>query len=183
MRQNYATFDFEKFGESDLDDIKSEFDRNGAKVIDLEATNKSRRLSGCATKAAKFYFEDGQTVTLRIKGDGDVYQVQLNSRVLPIAEVGDKKKAIAEMARALSSNAPAWRKSQRRKQQRAKVNEKDFKARAVPRRKQIEEMEQAVGQAQQELAELESENIKMKSDLTEKEAELSGLKQQAEATE
>lgn len=181
MRQNYATFDFEKFGEGDLSDIKAEFDKNGAKVIDLEANNRSRRVSGYATKTAVFYFQDGQTITLRIKGDGDVYQVQMNGRVLPITEVGDKNKAIAEMARTLGANAPAWRKAQRSKQQRAKVNEKDFKARAVPRRKQIEEMESSVSQAQEELTELESENIRMKSDLASKEAELSGLKQQLEA--
>lgn len=178
LRQNYVTFDFDKFDEAGLAGVKRDFEQAGATVVDIEATNRARRMSGFATKTAKFYFQDGQTITLRIKGDGDVFQVQLNSRVIPIQNVDNRKAAIEEMARFLTANAPAWRKAQRRKQQRAKVNESDMQARALPRAKRIEAIESELGELRTSLSELEGENRTLSEQYRERQTTLQTLEQQ-----
>ena len=181
MRQNYVTFDFDKFDEDGLAPVKRDFERAGMTVIDVEATNRSRRQSGFATKMARFHFEDGQTITLRIKGDGDVFQVQLNSRVIPIASVDNRKKAVEEMARMAMANAPAWKKAQRRKQQRAKVNKDDMKAKTLPRGKKIEALEGDLAESRASLSELEQENAQLKTALDERQTTIQTLEQQLEA--
>ena len=181
MRQTYVTFDFDNFDEKGLEPVKRDFERAGLTVIDIEATNRSRRQSGFATKTARFHFQDGQTITLRIKGDGDVFQVQLNSRVVPIANVDNRKKAIEEMARMASANAPAWKKAQRRKQQRAKVNPDDMKAKALPRGKRIEALEGELTEYRASLTELEQENAQLKTTLSEHQTTIQTLEQQLEA--
>lgn len=178
MRQEYVTFDFDNFDEKGLAGVRREFEKAGASVIDIEASNKSRRMSGYATKSATIYFEDGQSLTLRIKGDGDVFQVKLNSRVVPIANVDSMKKAVGEMARYVESNAPAWKKAQRRKQQRAKVNKKDLKAKPMPRAKKIEALDEEVTTLRSTLAELEAENRTLTTQYEERQTTLQTLEQQ-----
>jgi len=178
MRQNYATFDFANFDEKGLSGVKEAFERAGVTVIDLEASNRSRRMSGFATKSATFYFEDGQTITLRIKGDGDVFQVKLNSRVVPIRNVHSMKEAVGEMARYLQANAPAWKKAQRRKQQRAKVDEKDMKAKPLPRAKKIEALEADVAELDSSLSDLASEKDDLTKQLDERQQTIQTLEQQ-----
>lgn len=178
MRQSYVTFDFDNFDESGLAGVKREFEQAGATVIDIEASNRARRQSGYATKMARFHFQDGQTITLRIKGDGDVYQVQLNSRVIPIQAVDNRKAAIEEMARFLTANAPAWRRAQRRRQQRAKVNDADLRARPLPRARRIEQLEGEVTELRETLTELESENRTLTEQYSERQTTISTLEQQ-----
>ncbi|MDX5979552.1 hypothetical protein SIL78_18555 [Halomonas alkaliphila] len=181
MRQNYVTFDFNNFDADGLASVKREFEKAGLTVTDIEANNRSRRMSGFATKMARFFFQDGQSITLRIKGDGDVFQVQLNSRIIPIQQVDNMKGAIEEMARMATSNAPAWKKAQRRKQQRAKVNTDDLKARSLPRGKQIEALESEVSELRATRAELESENAALNKAMEERRTTLQTLEQQVQA--
>jgi hypothetical protein len=180
MRQNYVTFDFENFDEKGLAPVKQAFEKAGLSVVDIEASNRQRRMSGFATKTARFFFEDGQSITLRVKGDGDVFQVQLNSRIVPIKQVDSMKGAIEEMARFASANAPAWKKAQRRKQQRAKVNTDDLKARSLPRGKRIEALENEVTELRATRAELESENGTLAATLDERRTTLQTLEQQVQ---
>lgn len=181
MRQNYVTFDFDNFDEKGLQPAVKQFESAGLPVVDIQASNRSRRMSGFATKSASFYFEDGQSITLRVKGDGDVFQVKLNSRVIPIQQVDSMKGAIQEMVRMASANAPAWKKAQRRKQQRVKVNPKDLKAKRLPRGKRIEALETEVAELQETRTGLEQENQTLQDTLSERQATLSTLQQQIEA--
>lgn len=180
MRQNYVTFDFDKFDADGLAPVKREFEKAGLSVVDIEANNRQRRMSGFATKSARFFFEDGQSITLRVKGDGDVFQVQLNSRIIPIKQVDNMKGAVEEMARMASANAPAWKKAQRRKQQRAKVNTDDLQARSLPRGKRIEALESEVTELRSTRAELEAENGTLAATLEERRTTLQALEQQVQ---
>ncbi|MGP9633780.1 hypothetical protein ACT3R7_12005 [Halomonas sp. AOP43-A1-21] len=181
MRQNYVTFDFNNFDADGLASVKQQFEKAGLSVSDIEANNRSRRMSGFATKMARFYFQDGQSITLRIKGDGDVYQVQLNSRIIPIQQVDNMKGAVEEMARMAASNAPAWKKAQRKKQQRVKVNTEDLQARSLPRGKRIEALESEVAELRTTRAELESENATLAAAMEERRTTLQTLEQQVQA--
>lgn len=181
MNQQYVTFDFDNFDEKGLQPVVKQFEQAGLPVVDIKATNRSRRMSGFATKTATFYFEDGQSITLRIKGDGDVFQVKLNSRVIPIQQVDDMKGAVQEMARMANANAPAWKKAQRRKQQRAKVNPKDLKAKRLPRGKRIEALETEVAELKETRTGLEQENQTLQDTLRERQSTLDTLQQQIEA--
>ena len=51
---------------------------------------------------------DSQLVTLRIKQTGDVFQVLINGKVVPIRNQDDHKKAVAEIAGMLESGRTAF---------------------------------------------------------------------------
>lgn len=178
MRQNYVTFDFDKFDEAGLAPVKEAFEKAGMKVIDLEASNKATRMSGHATKLATFYFADGQRIALRIKGDGSVFQVQMNGRAIPIQAVDNLTGAVDEMARFLNSNSAAWIRAQRTKQKKTRVNAEDLKGKAVPRAQRIEQLTNDLEELRKLAAELESENRRLQAEYADREQRISALKQQ-----
>lgn len=131
MRQTYAgVFDFARFDVEGIKPIKDAFEKAGLTVVDVEASNKAARRSGYQVKQATFFFGDGQRVVMMLKNDGDgygdIYQVKLNSRVVPVKNVDDMDKAVAEIAAMAGSNSASFVKAARRKAEKQSVDESDL---------------------------------------------------------
>lgn len=131
MRQTYAgVFDFARFDVEGIKPIKDAFEKAGLTVVDVEASNKAARRSGYQVKQATFYFGDGQRVVMMLKNDGDgygdIYQVKLNSRVVPVKNVDDMDKAVAEIAAMAGANSASFVKAARRKAEKQSVDEGDL---------------------------------------------------------
>ena len=78
--------------------------RAGAAVVTQDVDTKIKRSSGISYREMTFGFADSQTVALRIKQTGDIYQVLLNKKLLPIRHQDDQNKAIIEVINALDKN-------------------------------------------------------------------------------
>ena len=130
MSNSAGSFDFASFDEKGANPIKKAFEKSGATVIEVVAPNRATRKAGYQVKTATFYMADGQQVMMLLKndgeGNGDIYQVQLNKRVVPIKNVDNLDKAASEIAGMVKSGSPAFLKAQRRKQSRLKVDESDL---------------------------------------------------------
>lgn len=131
MRQTYAgVFDFARFDVEGVKPIKDAFEKAGLTVVDVEASNKAARRSGYQVKQATFFFSDGQRVVMMLKNDGDgrgdIYQVKLNSRVVPVKNVDDMDKAVAEIAAMAGANSASFVKAARRKAEKQSVDESDL---------------------------------------------------------
>lgn len=131
MRQTYAgVFDFARFDVEGVQPIKDAFEKAGLTVVDVEASNKAARRSGYQVKQATFFFGDGQRVVMMLKNDGDgqgdIYQVKLNSRVVPVKNVDDMDKAVAEVAAMAGANSASFVKAARRKAEKQSVDESDL---------------------------------------------------------
>ena len=120
-RQAYLSFDFSDFTENGLKGVIKEFGRNNLNVLSVEGNNKPKRQTGVQTKKAVFIFDDGQKLTLQITNHGVIFQVRLNSRIIPIKAVDDLKKAIAEISDKVRANSKTYQKSLSRREK-AKTN-------------------------------------------------------------
>jgi Asp-tRNA(Asn)/Glu-tRNA(Gln) amidotransferase B subunit len=73
------------------------FNRAGANVVSQDVDTRVKRTSGVSFREMTLTFADSQTVTMRIKQTGDIYQVLLNGKVVPIKHQDDHLSAIAEI--------------------------------------------------------------------------------------
>ena len=151
-------FSFEDLGnKSDkaLTKLKQYFSRANAPVVTAEPGAKTLRTSGVSYRELFLTFGDSQRVTLRIKQTGDVYQVLINDKLTPLKAQDDHIKAVAEIAQKLDAG--------RAKFQKALANvkvplPKGIRTAAPKLEEQLrvreEELDAAIGEAQQELADL-----------------------------
>jgi hypothetical protein len=73
------------------------FNRAGANVVSEDVDPKVKRSSGISYRELKLTFADSQTVGLKIKQSGDIYEVTLNGKLIPIKNQDDHLAAIAEI--------------------------------------------------------------------------------------
>jgi len=73
------------------------FNRAGAQVIAQDVDTKIKRTSGIAYREMTLTFADSQVVTIRIKESGDIFQVLVNKKLVPIKNQDDHVQAIAEI--------------------------------------------------------------------------------------
>lgn len=90
--------------------VAQAFQRTGAPVASVEVDPKLRRASGITYRELVLIFADSQTVTLRVKQSGDIYQVVVNQKVLPITNQDDHLKAVGEVVRILERGRTAFQK-------------------------------------------------------------------------
>jgi len=79
------------------------FTRAGVKVVSSEVSNKEKTTSGVKYKEMTLAFSDSQTVTLKIKSSGDIFNVLINKKLVPIKNQDNHIKAIAEITKILNS--------------------------------------------------------------------------------
>ena len=79
-----VTIEFEDYTKKGLKSLLQKFDKAGFPVKETVADNKSKRENGYAIKTATLTFESGQTLVLKIKAGGSLYQAKLNGKVLAI---------------------------------------------------------------------------------------------------
>ena len=86
------------------------FSRAGANVVQQDIPSALKRSSGVTYREMALTFADSQTVVLRIKQSGDIFQVLLNGKVLPIKNQDDHVKAIAEIVQAMDAGRSKFQK-------------------------------------------------------------------------
>ena len=86
------------------------FARAGANVIQQDIPTALKRSSGVTYREMDLTFADSQQVSLRIKQTGDIFQVLLNGKPLPIKDQDDHVKAIAEIVQAMDSGRTRFQK-------------------------------------------------------------------------
>lgn len=107
-------FSFDDLGtKSDkaLTKLKQFFARAGAPVITAEPGAKTLRTSGISYRELFLTFGDSQQVTMRVKQTGDVYQVLINGKLVPIKSQDDHIKAVAEIAGKLDAGRAKFQKA------------------------------------------------------------------------
>lgn len=87
------------------------FSRAGANVVQSDVGTSTKRTAGVSYREMTLTFADGQKITLRIKQSGDIFQVLLNDKALPIRNQSDHIKAIAEMVQAMESGRAKFQKA------------------------------------------------------------------------
>lgn len=106
-------FDFDNQADADksLKKTAQMMGRAGQNVVSYEFDPKVKRTSGVNYREASMTVASGQTVTLRIKATGDVFQVLLNGSIRPIKNQSDHAKAIGEIAAMLEANQAKFQQS------------------------------------------------------------------------
>lgn len=98
-----------------LKKVKQLMIRAGQPVVGAEFIDKAKRTNGVTYREAVLTLASGQTVTLRVTATGDIFQVLLNSSVVPIKAHDDSAKAVGEIAALAEKNQAAFQKAQARK--------------------------------------------------------------------
>lgn len=86
------------------------FARAGANVVQQDIPSAVKRSSGVTYREMDLTFADSQQVTLRIKQTGDIFQVLLNGKAVPIKDQDDHVKAIAEIVQAMDAGRSRYQK-------------------------------------------------------------------------
>lgn len=86
------------------------FSRAGANVVQQDVPTAVKRSSGITYREMALTFADSQQVVLRIKQSGDIFQVLLNGKALPIKNQDDHVKAIAEIVQAMDAGRSRFQK-------------------------------------------------------------------------
>jgi len=115
------TINFDKFDKTGLKPVLKKFETAGLAVDDVEATNKPKRESGFLIKTAVMVFASGQKLTVKAKAGGGIFQVKLNSKVLPVKAVDDMDKAIDEVITHVKANEGNYLKQKEKAAARVKV--------------------------------------------------------------
>jgi hypothetical protein len=87
------------------------FSRAGANVVQQDVPATIKRSSGITYREMTLTFADSQNVVLRIKQSGDIFQVLVNGKALPIKNQDDQVKAIAEIVQAMDAGRTKFQKT------------------------------------------------------------------------
>lgn len=87
------------------------FARAGAHVVGTDVAKTLTRRAGVTFRNISLTFADGQVVVLAVKSTGDVFEVRLNNRVLPLRNQDDHTKAIGEVADRMQANRGAFQRA------------------------------------------------------------------------
>lgn len=129
--------------------------RAGAEVIKVESDGKSRRIAGISFREVAFTFADSQSIGLRVKATGDVYEVRLNNKVVPVKEQDDPAKAVVELAALLDRNRARFQKRMAALQMRPPEGAKTAAPRLIEAlQQQVAELDSQIEAATAELAAL-----------------------------
>jgi len=165
---------FDAMTESGLKPVLKKFEKQGLKISKIESTNTAKRESGYLLKDATFNFEDGQKMLIRVKSDGTVFQVKLNTKVVPIRHVDDMDKAIIEMVDYVQSNATAYSRTKIQTEKRKKLN-MDTPVIHTSRQEKLEKAQAALAEIQGTNEELEQQAVELDTSASAKSNSLTDL--------
>lgn len=110
MKKMLFSFEDLATGDKSTRIVSKSFSKAGAEVVDSSVSASVKRASGIGFREMYITFADSQTVTIRIKRTGDIYQVLLNKRVLPIKNQDNHVDAIAEIVSAMEAGRTKFQK-------------------------------------------------------------------------
>ncbi|SFL23922.1 hypothetical protein SAMN05216302_104611 [Nitrosomonas aestuarii] len=83
--------------------VEKSFSRKGSNVVQSDISTSVKRSSGHSYREMTLTFADSQTVVLRVKQTGDIFQVMLNKKALPIKNQDDHDAAIEEIVKGMNA--------------------------------------------------------------------------------
>lgn len=86
------------------------FKRAGIDVVQVDVSQSIQRTSGVSYRQVFLTFADSQQVTLNVKQTGDIYQVLINKKNLPLRFPDDHIKAVAEIVKAMDTGRAAFQR-------------------------------------------------------------------------
>ncbi|NCC41654.1 MAG: hypothetical protein EOM21_20010 [Gammaproteobacteria bacterium] len=105
-------FPFESLAQpATLNAIKKAFEKYQSTPLTVEAVTGTKRTSGISYREIAVAFQDSQSLTLRIKQPGDIYQVLLNGKLLPIVNQLDHPRAVREIVDAMDAKRASFQKA------------------------------------------------------------------------
>jgi hypothetical protein len=112
MKSNHILFPFDKsqINATQKRKIAQLFKKGGAEVLEVEVDSKTSTTAGIKNRQINISFTDSQSVTMFVKESGDVYQVMVNKRRVPMKEQDDHEGAIKEIAARLEAGRTAFQK-------------------------------------------------------------------------
>lgn len=90
--------------------IGRQFAMAGQNIVQTDISESTKRSSGVSFREMTLTFADSQAITLRVKQTGDIFQVLLNNKVIPIKNQDDHAKAVAEIAQNLDKGRAQFQK-------------------------------------------------------------------------
>ncbi|KJV08069.1 hypothetical protein [Methylocucumis oryzae] len=90
--------------------ISKSFEKHHCPIAQVDVDAKAKRTSGINYREMNLVFADSQTVTLRIKQSGDVFQVLINKKLTPIKHQDNHEKAVIEIVNILDASRVKWQK-------------------------------------------------------------------------
>lgn len=105
-------FDLEKGGrDRAVKEAAKLFKRAGANVVSSQVDGSTLRRAGVTFRNVHFTFADNQTVTFSVKTTGDVFEVRLNGKPLPLRHQDDHALAIGEIAARMDGGRGAFQRA------------------------------------------------------------------------
>jgi len=134
---------------------KRAFEKAGATVTSVDVDAKVKRVSNVSSRDVHFGFADSQTASFGVTATGDVFQVKINGRLIPLKNQDDHQKAITEIVAAMAKGRAKFQAALAK----VKVDLPKSIRTAAPRmevvlREQIAAVDEAIGAAETRLAEL-----------------------------
>ncbi len=119
QNHGYVVVDYDKVNQQGLKKLINELKKAGSPITDLEANNKPMRRDTVRVKRAKFFFENGQTMTIFVGSEGDVYQLLLNSVKQPLPDATSDKALAVHMSKLMERNQRKFDKGKARQAKKA----------------------------------------------------------------
>lgn len=94
-----------------LREVTKLFARNGTQVVSSSVDQKLSRRAGVTFRNVNLTFADNQTVTMAVKSSGDVFEVRLNGKALPLRNQDDHVQAIGEIADRMDASRGAFQRA------------------------------------------------------------------------
>lgn len=132
------------------------FKRAGGQIASSWVEGDVKRENGISYRQIYLVFADSQQVVLRVKHTGDVFQVRLNKKIIPLKEQDDIRRAIAEVIKAVNQNATRFQRAlQRKKIALPKGMKSTVKREEIILTEEEEKLDKLIEEARAELASLQ----------------------------
>lgn len=92
-------------------EINRLFDKAGAQVVSHDVAKTLTKRVGVAFRNVDFTFADGQKVTMSVKETGDVFEVRINGKAVPLRQQDDHAATVKEIAALLDKRRPAFQRA------------------------------------------------------------------------
>jgi hypothetical protein len=88
------------------------FAKTRSQVAQVDVSPSVKKQNGIAYRELFLLMADSQRITFRIKESGDIFQVLMNDKLLPIKYQDDHTKAVKEISNKLEDNRAKFQKTQ-----------------------------------------------------------------------
>lgn len=114
MKTLAFNFDNPSSKEKAVKEVVKNLERAGLTVIASMFDVKTTRRAGVTFRNLNLTFSDGQTAALGIKETGDVFEIKINGKAVPIANQDDHGDGLKELADLINSRRSAFQRAQAR---------------------------------------------------------------------